>query len=89
MIVVVKRGVDWPGGALRVAVLALLAGCRAAPQPESPPMPAARTTPASLEPSQSNSIPAVDDCGLTAYPVSRPLKKYSLQFLAMVRLRIR
>jgi hypothetical protein len=71
MIVVRKRAVDWPAGALRVAVLALLASCQAAPQPASRAMPAARTTPASLEPSQTNSIPAVDDCGLAAYPVSR------------------
>jgi hypothetical protein len=75
MIVVTKRAVDWPAGALRVAVLALLAGCQAAPQPESRPTPAAGTRTPSLEPSQTNSIPAVDDCGLTAYPVSRPTQE--------------
>jgi len=33
-------------------------------------MPAAGTMPLSLMPSQSNSTPAVDDCGLAAFPVS-------------------
>jgi hypothetical protein len=61
----------YAAGARCLAVLAILAGCKAAPQPESQRMPAARTTVQTVEPSQSNSTPAVDDCGLTAYPVSR------------------
>src|SRR5258707_15861718 len=71
MIAVMKRGVDWPAGARRVAVLVILAGCQATPKPESQPTPALRITPPSLEPSLSNSPPASDDCGLTAFPVSR------------------
>ncbi|SRR5258708_1446927 len=54
-----------------IVVLAILAGCQAAPQRGSQRMPAARTTVQAVEPSQSNSAPAVDNCGLTAYPVSR------------------
>ena len=45
------------------------------PQPASPRMPAAWTTPSALKPSQSNTTPASDDCGLTAYPVSKPTKE--------------
>jgi hypothetical protein len=56
---------------LSLAVLAVIAGCQTAPKSESRPMPTARTTPPPLEPSQSNSTPAIDNCGLTAYPVSR------------------
>jgi hypothetical protein len=67
---------------LSLAVLAVIAGCQAAPKPESQPMPAAKTAPPSLEPSQSNSTPAVDDCGLTAFPVSMSAK----QILAAVPL---
>jgi Gram-negative bacterial TonB protein C-terminal len=66
-----NRGVDWPAGACCLAVLAILAGCKAGPRPELPRMPVARTAVQTVEPSRSNSTPAVDDCGLTAYPVSR------------------
>jgi len=41
----------------------------------TPQMPPARTTVKVVEPSQSNSTPAVDDCGLTAFPVSMSAKE--------------
>jgi hypothetical protein len=60
---------------LSLAVLAVIAGCQAAPKPESQPMPMARTTPPVFEPSESNSTPADDDCGLTGFPVSMSAKE--------------
>jgi hypothetical protein len=45
------------------------------PQPESQRTPAAKTTVHAVQPSQSNSTPAVDDCGLTAFPVSMSAKE--------------
>ena len=38
-------------------------------------MPAAKTTAPTLKPLQSNTTPASDDCGLTAYPVSRSTRE--------------
>src|ERR1700756_1652626 len=60
---------------LSFAALAVMAGCQVAPRPDSQSMPAARTIPPSLEPSQSNSTPAVGDCGLAAFPVSMSAKE--------------
>jgi hypothetical protein len=60
---------------LSLAVLAVIAGCQTAPKPESQPMPAARNTLPSLEPSQSNTTPAIDDRGLTSFPVSMSAKE--------------
>jgi hypothetical protein len=40
-------------------------------QPESQRTPAAKTTVQAVEPSQSNITPAVENCGLSAYPVSK------------------
>jgi hypothetical protein len=58
-------------GALCVVGIAILAGCKAASQPESRRAPAASTTVQAVKSSQSNIAPTVDDCGLTAYPASR------------------
>ena len=58
-------------GALCIVGIAILAGCQAAPQPESRRIPAASTTAQAAKSSQSNIAPAGDDCGLSAYPASR------------------
>ena len=60
---------------LCVVGIAILAGCQAAPQPESRPPPADGTTAQTVKSSQSNITPDVDDCGLTAYPASRSTKE--------------
>jgi hypothetical protein len=75
MIVVRKLRAAGPAGALCIGALAILAGCKAAPHPEPQRIPAAKATAPTLQPSQSNTTPASDDCGLTAYPVSRSTKE--------------
>src|ERR1700722_1926909 len=65
-------------GAFALLVLVSgLAACRhgSTSQPESQLTPAAKTTVQAVQPSQSNSTPAVDDCGLTAFPVSMSAKE--------------
>jgi len=63
------------GGAFCIMGIAALAGCQSAPHLES-----RRTTPASatvrsVESSQTKTAQAGDDCGLSAYPVSRSTKE--------------
>ncbi len=75
MIVAGNLRASWLAGALCVGMLAILAGCKTTPRPESERMPAAKSLAPTLKPSQSNTTPASDDCGLTAYPVSRSTKE--------------
>ena len=57
--------------AICAVIIVVLAGCRAAPQPESrQPSPSGATVQV-VKSSQSNVTPSDDDCGLTAYPASR------------------
>ena len=74
MIVLGKLHTAGLAGALSLCVLTILVGCKTTPRPESQRTPATKTTAPTLKPSQSNTAPASDDCGLTAYPVSRPTK---------------
>jgi len=57
--------------AICAVVVVVLAGCRAAPQPESRQPSPAGTTVQAVKSSQSNVTPSADHCGLTAYPASR------------------
>jgi hypothetical protein len=57
--------------AICAVIVVVLAGCRAAPQPESRQTLSASTSVQTAKPTLSNTIPDVNDCGLTAYPVSR------------------
>jgi len=66
---------DWLVPTLWIAVAGILAGCQAAPQRNSPQSPPPRATVKAVKPSQTNAAPATDDCGLAAYPVSRPTKE--------------
>jgi len=61
--------------ALCVVGITILTGCQTAPQPESRQPPATSTTVQSIKSSQSNTAPAVNDCGLAAYPASRPTQE--------------
>jgi outer membrane biosynthesis protein TonB len=61
--------------ALCIGIVLLVTGCRNTPKPGDRQMTAAKTTVPTLTSSQSNSTPASDDCGLTAYPVSRSAKE--------------
>jgi len=75
MTVAGKLRVGGLAGVLCLCILATLPGCNTTPQPESQRMAAAKTTAPTLKPSQSNTTPASDDCGLTAYPVTRSAKE--------------
>ena len=57
--------------AICALIVVVLAGCRAAPQPESRQPSPSGTTVQAVKSSQSNVTPSDDDCGLTAYSASR------------------
>jgi len=70
-----NRGVGLFSLSLWLAIPLLFAGCKTAPHRELQPVSPAAETQTVLKTSQTNTTPANDDCGISAFPVSLSAKE--------------